>query len=153
MFEFGVIGRSSFYSRELVEMLQPFVGNLLTPCEHASMLRVSIRHIESERPRGTSHMGHGAASESEAGLMKPIEFLVLAVLKSGSRHGYGIVQELGERTEGRVRVRPGNLYRVLDRLLERGLLEIAERRPAKELNDERRTYYRITAAGKRALAT
>ncbi len=97
-------------------------------------------------------MGHGAASESEAGLMKPIEFLVLAVLKSGSRHGYGIVQELGERTEGRVRVRPGNLYRVLDRLLERGLLEVAERRPAKELNDERRTYYRITAAGKRALA-
>ncbi len=97
-------------------------------------------------------MGHGAASESEAGLMKPIEFLVLAVLKSGSRHGYGIVQELGERTEGRVRVRPGNLYRVLDRLLERGLLEVAERRPAKELKDERRTYYRITAAGKRALA-
>lgn len=97
-------------------------------------------------------MGPSAASGGEAGLMKPIEFLVLAVLKGGSLHGYGIVQQLAKRTDGRVQVRPGNLYRVLDRLLERGLLEVAERRAAKELKDERRTYYRITPAGKRAVA-
>jgi DNA-binding PadR family transcriptional regulator len=83
--------------------------------------------------------------------LRPAEFLVLAVLRDGPRHGYGIVQEIAARTEGLVGLRPGNLYRVLDRMLDAGLLEVAERRPARELDDERRTYYRITALGRRVV--
>jgi DNA-binding PadR family transcriptional regulator len=81
--------------------------------------------------------------------LRPGEFFVLAVLRSGALHGYGIVQEVAERTQGRIRLRPGNLYRVLDRMMERGLVEVAERRPSREHDDERRTYYRCTGLGRR----
>lgn len=81
--------------------------------------------------------------------LRPGEFFVLAVLRAGPLHGYGIVQEVASRTEGRIRLRPGNLYRVLDRMLEQGLVEVAERRPSREHDDERRTYYRCTALGRR----
>ena len=83
--------------------------------------------------------------------MRPIEFLVLAVLAEEHRHGYGIVQELQRRTNGRVQVKPGNLYRVLDRLMERGHLEEDEELPATELDNQRRRYYRITDEGRRVL--
>lgn len=83
--------------------------------------------------------------------MRPIEFLVLATLTARDLHGYGIVQAIEDKTDGRVRPKPGNLYRVLDRLHERGLLELAESRPAEELDDERRRYYSITASGHQAL--
>ncbi len=55
--------------------------------------------------------------------LKPVEFLVLAVLFDESRHGYGIVQQIAERTDGRVQLRPGDLYRVIYLLAKRGLLE------------------------------
>jgi DNA-binding PadR family transcriptional regulator len=80
------------------------------------------------------------------------EFLLLAVLRDAPLHGYAIAQQMAERTGGKVNMRPGNLYRVLDRLMERGLLEHAGRRPPRVLDDERRTYYRLTVAGRRALA-
>lgn len=80
------------------------------------------------------------------------EFLLLAVLRDAPLHGYGMAQAMADRTGGKVRVRPGNLYRILDRLMERGLLEHAGRRPPRVIDDERRTYYRLTAAGRRALA-
>ncbi|UCG88358.1 MAG: helix-turn-helix transcriptional regulator [Gemmatimonadota bacterium] len=84
--------------------------------------------------------------------LKPVEFLVLLVLMDGERHGYGIVQDMAERTGGKVRLLPGNLYSVLRRLMHNGLLVESSRRPAKDLDDERRRYYRITAMGKKVLA-
>ncbi len=84
--------------------------------------------------------------------LKQGEFLVLAALQKAPLHGYGISQAVSDRTEGRVKLRPGNLYRVLDRMLQRGLVDLAERRPARDRDDERRTYYRITPQGRRALA-
>lgn len=75
--------------------------------------------------------------------LKRVEFLILAVLQTGPLHGYGIVQEIARRTVGEVKLRPGSLYRVLDRLMKRGLLETARGRPG----DERRQDYRITSAG------
>lgn len=83
--------------------------------------------------------------------MRPIEFLVLAVLSEQTRHGYGIVQEINRRTRGRVEVKPGNLYRVIDRLMQRGLVDEDERRPAEDLDNQRRRYYTITESGGRAL--
>lgn len=78
--------------------------------------------------------------------LKPVEFLVLAVLYDEPLHGYGIVQQIEERTAGRVRLRPGDVYRVIYRLGERGFLAEADRR-ASDSGEERRTYYSITDAG------
>ena len=47
--------------------------------------------------------------------LKPVEFLVLSILQNGPLHGYGIVQEMNARTDGRVSPRPGDLYRILYR--------------------------------------
>jgi DNA-binding PadR family transcriptional regulator len=78
--------------------------------------------------------------------LKPVELFVLAVLREGPLHGYGIVQEVETRSGGRIRIRPGNLYRVLDRLLDRGLVEVSGNRGA---GDDRRTDYRITPLGRK----
>jgi DNA-binding PadR family transcriptional regulator len=71
---------------------------------------------------------------------------VLAVLRAGPLHGYGIVQEVAARSQGRIRIRPGNLYRVLDRMLERGLIEVAGHRGSGE---ERRIEYRMSPLGRK----
>lgn len=84
--------------------------------------------------------------------MNPVEFLILTILRDGAQYGYGIVQEMTERTGGRVKIRPGNLYRVLDRLLERGLLAEIGRREVPESGHERRRYYRITELGTKVAA-
>lgn len=81
--------------------------------------------------------------------MNPVEFLVLVALAEGDLHGYGLVRDIEARTEGRVTLRPGNLYRVLDRLLERGLLEKADRKPVGASDHQQRQYYRITPEGHR----
>lgn len=80
--------------------------------------------------------------------LRPVEFLVLSVLHDGQLHGYGIVQQIGQRTGGRIEVKPGNLYRVLDRLLDRGLLDEVDNEPATETPEERRRYYGITDLGR-----
>jgi DNA-binding PadR family transcriptional regulator len=78
--------------------------------------------------------------------LRPLEFLVLAVLEDEPLHGYGMVQRIEWRTDGAVRVRPGDLYRVLYRLVRRRLLEAI---PSEE--DDRRSYYGLTVLGRRAL--
>ena len=78
--------------------------------------------------------------------LKPAELFVLAALRAAPLHGYGLVQEVTAHSQGRIRIRPGNLYRVLDRLLERGLIEVHQ---GASSEDERRTYYRITSLGRR----
>lgn len=83
--------------------------------------------------------------------MRPIEFLVLAVLAERDLHGYGIVQAIEETTEQRVRPKAGNLYRVLDRLHEREWLELAAPGIEADGDDARRRYYAITTAGRAAL--
>ena len=84
--------------------------------------------------------------------MKPVEFLVFVALSDRERHGYGIVQDLVELSGGTVQLVPGNLYGILRRLLGRGLLDEAKRRPAPESGDQRRRYYGITEFGKQVLA-
>ena len=84
--------------------------------------------------------------------MKPVDFLVLMVLSQGDRHGYGIVQDIESETRGTVRLVPGNLYSVLRRLLDNGVVEESGRRAASDLEDQRRRYYHITPFGRRVLA-
>jgi DNA-binding PadR family transcriptional regulator len=78
--------------------------------------------------------------------LTPLVFQVMLTLADEPRHGYGIIREVEERTDGVIRLRTGTLYALLPRLLEQGLLaESAER--AAEGDDERRRYYEITTLG------
>ncbi len=79
---------------------------------------------------------------------KPIEFMVLLALHEHERHGYGIVKDIERYSDGRVRLAPGNLYGILARLLDRGLVEEAERRAD---DDPRRRRYRLSVSGRVAL--
>jgi DNA-binding PadR family transcriptional regulator len=80
------------------------------------------------------------------------ELVLLLALVDGERHGYALAQELSDRTDGLVTLEPGNLYRVLRRLMSDGLVDESERRPAPDLDDERRRYYRATPLGARVAA-
>lgn len=84
--------------------------------------------------------------------LSPAVFHILLALADGERHGYGIMQEVEIRTEGRVRLGPGTLYGAIKRMLEKGVVEETEERPDPELNDERRRYYRLTDFGRRVLS-
>ena len=84
--------------------------------------------------------------------LKPVAFQILLSLADGERHGYGITQDIAGRTSARMRLEPGNLYRSLKTMLDDGLIEESERRPAPDLDDERRRYYRITALGRKVAA-
>lgn len=74
-------------------------------------------------------------------------FHILLALADGDRHGYAIIQDVEARTDGELRLSAGTLYRSIQRMLEQGLLVEARERPAPELDDERRRYYRITDFG------
>ena len=80
--------------------------------------------------------------------LKPVDLMVLLTLADKELHGYGIVAEISKQTEGRMRLVPGNLYAVLQRLQARGLLDEADRRPVLEGDDQRRRYYAITPLGR-----
>ncbi len=84
--------------------------------------------------------------------LKPVDFMVLLTLAGRELHGYGIVAEIAEHTEGKIKLVPGNLYAVLQRLRAKGLLDETDRRPAPDLDDQRRRYYAITTLGHRVLA-
>jgi DNA-binding PadR family transcriptional regulator len=75
-------------------------------------------------------------------------FHILMALAEDDRHGYGIIQDVAARTDGALRLSAGTLYRSIQRMLEQGLLLEIQERPAPELDDERRRYYRITPFGR-----
>ena len=84
--------------------------------------------------------------------LKPVELLVLTMLAPGERHGYGIRQDVLDHTGGAIALEAGNLYRHIRRLEADDLIEESGRRPARDADDERRIYYRLTAHGRRVLA-
>jgi DNA-binding PadR family transcriptional regulator len=84
--------------------------------------------------------------------LKPNWFQILLCLAPGEQHGYAIMQEVLGRTGGKVRLWPATLYGTLKRLIEADLIEESAERPAPDLDDARRRYYRLTPLGRRALA-
>jgi len=76
--------------------------------------------------------------------LKPADFHVLLALAAGPRHGYGIMKEVERESGGAVRLEIGSLYRLLERLLEEGLLEPGD-------VTDRRRYFKITRLGRRVL--
>ncbi len=93
------------------------------------------------------------ASETRGALpLNHADFQILLSLADADRHGYGIMQEVTERTGGSVRLGPGTLYGAIKRLVITGFVAESKERPDPELDDERRRYYRITAKGRRVAA-
>ena len=84
--------------------------------------------------------------------LKPNRLHVLLSLADQEQHGYGIMQEVLERTGGKVRLWPATLYGTLKRSIEEGLIVESSERPAAELDDARRRYYQLTLLGRQVLA-
>ena len=82
--------------------------------------------------------------------MKPQWFHILLALGSKELHGYGIQRAVLDQTDGEMTLWPAMLYRSLATLEEAKLIARADV-PAEEPDDERRQYYRITAAGRARL--
>ena len=78
-------------------------------------------------------------------------FHILLCLVEGEQHGYGIMQNVLARSDGKVRLWPATLYGALRRLLEAGLIVESGDRPAPEFDDARRRYYKLTTLGRRVL--
>ena len=80
--------------------------------------------------------------------LQPTTFHILLSLADEDRHGYAIILEVARRTQGELKLSAGTLYRSIQRMLETGLVVETRTRPAPEMDDERRRYYRITPFGK-----
>ena len=89
------------------------------------------------------------STEAEALLpLPPVTFHILVALADEDRHGYAIMQDAAQRTDGTIKLGAGTLYRSVQRMLEQGLISEISTRPAPEMDDERRRYYRITPFGR-----
>lgn len=78
--------------------------------------------------------------------LAPRDFLILLALAAGERHGYGLVKDIEDLSEGTVRMDPANLYRALKRLAQAGLvIDLGRRRIASQ---ERRRYYSLSQQGR-----
>jgi DNA-binding PadR family transcriptional regulator len=95
----------------------------------------------SDKPRGVDRLLP----------LKPKVLHVLLAVADGPRHGYGIMQEVAERTEGQVRLWPAALYALLRDLEKSDLIVESDHRPAADEDDERRRYFALTPHGKRVL--
>ena len=79
--------------------------------------------------------------------LSPAVFHILLALADEDRHGYAIMRDIEDRTDGVVRVGPGMLYGSIKWLLADGFIEAAPKRPRPDA-DERRRYYRLTSSGR-----
>ena len=77
---------------------------------------------------------------------------ILLALRGGERHGYAIMREAEEISDGAVKLGPGTLYGSIKRMLADGLIEESDERPDPDLDDQRRRYYRLTGLGERVCA-
>ncbi len=81
--------------------------------------------------------------------LSPAAFHIMLVLADGENHGYAIMREVKEHTQGRMRLGPGSLYGTIKRMLADGWIEESDERPDPQLDDERRRYYRLTGVGRK----
>ena len=77
-------------------------------------------------------------------------FYILPALASSEKHGYEIMKQVKQDSQGQVKMGTGTLYGSLKRMLANGLIEEAGEKPDPTRADERRRYYRLTELGRRA---
>ena len=83
--------------------------------------------------------------------LKPKVLHILLSFADGPRHGYSIMQEIAERTDGQVHLWPAGLYGLLRELEKADFIVESDDRPAADEDDERRRYFALTPHGKRVL--
>ena len=76
-------------------------------------------------------------------------FQIMLSLADGDLHGYAIMRQVEEQTGGRLRLGPGTLYGSIQALLQGKLIEEVYRPEETEDRQERRRYYKLTAAGRK----
>jgi DNA-binding PadR family transcriptional regulator len=76
-------------------------------------------------------------------------FQILLSLAGEDLHGYGIMRQVADQTDGRMRLGPGTLYSSIQTLLEDKFIEEVDQREDAKLGTERRRYYRLTSAGRK----
>jgi len=76
-------------------------------------------------------------------------FQILLALVDEDLHGYGIMRQVAEQTDGRTRLGPGTLYSSIKTLLEEDLIAEVDLCEDARLGHERRRYYRLTSAGRK----
>jgi DNA-binding PadR family transcriptional regulator len=91
----------------------------------------------------------GSMSESTIPLA-PAALLILFALSTGDKHGYAIMRQARELSDGSFQIGPATLYTTIQRLLESGWIEEA---PGPENSDSRRRYYALTLGGNSVLKT
>ncbi len=79
--------------------------------------------------------------------LKPVVFLILLVLAERPLHGYAVMREVERRSEGKIRLATGPLYRQIRKLLEAGLLEEIETEDDSGEAGRRRCDYRLSELG------
>lgn len=95
-------------------------------------------------------MARSTMRSVRAAAVTPVEFFILLALADQDRHGYTIMRQVEEESQGSVRLGPGTLYTAIQRLLEYGFIREVESRVDRDLDDSRRKYYRLTARGRAA---
>jgi DNA-binding PadR family transcriptional regulator len=93
-------------------------------------------------------MKTGTPEPKASPALSPAVFHILLSLADGEKHGYAIMQEVANTTDGQLRMGPGTLYGAIKRMLAAGLIEESDERPDQEMDDERRRYYRLTGVGR-----
>ena len=94
-----------------------------------------------------------AASErSPTPPLSRVAVYLLLAIGPEERHGYAIMLEVRRITGGAVKLGPGAIYTTIKRLLADGLIEESDERPDRDVDDQRRRYYRLTALGRSVAA-
>jgi DNA-binding PadR family transcriptional regulator len=91
-------------------------------------------------------------SASQVLPLNPRTFMILLAFAEGPAHGYEIKRRAEERSEGRVQLDAGSLYRSVAHLMDQGLIDEVAEDPEAPQSDSRRRYYALTEAGREALA-
>lgn len=84
--------------------------------------------------------------------LSPAVLHILLALSVEERHGYGIMKQVEQDSQGKVKMGPGTLYGSLGRMKDAGLISESGKKVDAEMDDERRIYYQITGIGQDALA-
>lgn len=97
-------------------------------------------------------MGEATAPGPEDHLpLTPAVSHIMLALADGDKHGYAMMREVEEMTDGHLTMGPGTLYGSIKRMLGAGLVEETDPPPTDE-EDERRRYYRLTGLGEKVLS-
>lgn len=84
--------------------------------------------------------------------LTPAVLHILLALSHNPMHGYGIMKQVQEDSQGKVKMGPGTLYGSIGRMIDAGLLRESEKKVGPDMDDERRVYYALTALGQKALS-